>query len=142
MSATTTTDKLLSRGCEFPMELQDDIVEEFGNSTDVTGNRRVDWREADSVTCVKNQGHCGSCWIFAAVGVIESCYFVKYKKLYSLSEQQVLDCSRKGCEGGHHIIAWDYINKARGLMKDDDYPYTAKQVVLLKLLESALLSQG
>uniref|UniRef100_H3A685 Uncharacterized protein n=2 Tax=Latimeria chalumnae TaxID=7897 RepID=H3A685_LATCH len=125
--ADMTPDELLSRSCEFPTELQDDIAEEFQARTDVIRNQSRDWREEGSVTCVKDQHKCHSCWIFAAVGVIESCYFIKYKKLYSLSEQQVLDCSGGGCKkGGHRIVAWDYINKARGLMKEEDYPYIAK----------------
>jgi len=64
----------------------------------------VDWRTKGDVQAVKNQGQCGSCWAFSAVGVSESAYAVAGKGLKSFAEQQLVDCSKaqgnQGCNGG------------------------------------------
>lgn len=94
-----------------------------------------DWRELGAVTPVKDQGNCGSCWAFAAVGSIEGADFIanqrpKNAKVRGFSEQFLVDCSRgnnQGCNGGHMAYAFDYVI-ANGIPEEKSYPYTAKQV--------------
>ncbi|CRG94776.1 cysteine proteinase falcipain 1, putative [Plasmodium gallinaceum] len=70
----------------------------------------LDYREKGIVHEPKDQGVCGSCWAFAGVGNIESMYAYKNKKMISLSEQEVIDCSKKcfGCDGCHPFYAFLY----------------------------------
>ena len=45
---------------------------------------RVDWREKNVITPVKNQGQCGSCWTFASAETIESHWAIKTGRLQEL----------------------------------------------------------
>merc|ERR1711924_6371 len=65
----------------------------------------VDWSTDKSVVNpVKDQGQCGSCWAFSAVGTVESAYALAAGKLGSYAEQQLVDCDTtggsEGCNGG------------------------------------------
>jgi len=85
----------------------------------------VNWATSGKVTPVKNQGSCGSCWAFTAVGEMESQLLIAGRGTYSLAPQQLVDCSTKdgGCQGGFYDTAWSYVYSTGGIMNSADYPY-------------------
>lgn len=85
-----------------------------------------DWRNRNSVTSVKMQKECGSCWAFSAVANIESLYHIKNNVSLDLSEQQLVDCDKvnNGCNGGLMSWAFEGIIRAGGISYEAPYPYT------------------
>jgi cathepsin L len=89
----------------------------------------VDWTTKGAVTRVKNQGQCGSCWSFGTTGGIEGAWQVATGQLKSLSEQQLVDCSKfpnMGCSGGNPSVAVNFETK-HNLCTEESYPYHAKK---------------
>ena len=90
-----------------------------------------DWLAKGAVGHVANQGNCGSCWAFSAIGALEGLGFIEKGKLWSLSQQQLVDCSTKkeygneGCNGGEMDAAFWYVID-HGITEASTYPYTAR----------------
>jgi cathepsin L len=57
-----------------------------------------DWWNHGAVLAIKDQGQCGSCWAFSAIGAQESQYKISHGTLQSLSEQNLVD-SVTSCYG-------------------------------------------
>ncbi len=92
---------------------------------------KLDWRDEGAVGVVKDQGQCGSCWVFGTVGAIESYHYLtesRTQPLLSLSEQQVGSCNGNLaiCDGGYDARVYDFmIDNDMKLSLENNWPYTS-----------------
>jgi hypothetical protein len=100
----------------------------------------------DWTTPAKNQGNCGSCWIFVATAMIESIVKIRENRpdiIINLSEQYVLSCLPaapnnygEGCKGGTPYHALFYImdtseegNYYNGTIPESCFPYEQSDLI-------------
>eukprot|EP00656_Telonema_subtile_P010275 TRINITY_DN1492_c0_g2_i1.p1 TRINITY_DN1492_c0_g2~~TRINITY_DN1492_c0_g2_i1.p1 ORF type:complete len:340 (+),score=92.57 TRINITY_DN1492_c0_g2_i1:183-1202(+) len=107
---------------------------------DVSGT--VDWRLKGMVTPVKNQGQCGSCWAFSATEQIESAWLMAGNKQQILAPQQITSCDKVdlGCNGGWPHDAYKYVEKAGGMVTEDQYPYVSGNTGATGTCESTVVA--
>ena len=92
------------------------------------------WETKGYVTSSFNQGdHCGSCWTFPAVALMEFALKKATGILMQLSNQQLLDCTYElyrslgpnhdGCDGGLYEDAWDMVLETQHIAPLAKYKY-------------------
>lgn len=110
-------------------DLPKDICEKIQVDTSQQVPKSIDWRKKGVVNAIKDQFWCGSCWAFSAASSIESAWAIRNHTLLDLSEQQLVDCSKRehnvGCYGGLVDNAFNYTIRAKGLCISKNYPYIA-----------------
>jgi len=99
----------------------------------------LDWRDitlndysGNYVTSIKNQGICGSCWAFSAVGQVESWWLIENNRsdtTLDLSEQMLLSDSNAGsCDGGSCAEALEWIQR-KGIPPEWCFEYGATDTI-------------
>ena len=92
----------------------------------------VDWRAKGKVSSVKNQGQCGSCWAFSAIGAMEGAVSIQQGFAWNASDEnsgysvnQCLECTPNamGCEGGWPWLCFQHIIDNGGIDSEEDWPY-------------------
>ncbi|KNC79267.1 hypothetical protein SARC_08340 [Sphaeroforma arctica JP610] len=93
-----------------------------------------DWRDVDGVNYVspvRNQDKCGSCYAFAAAGMLEARIRIESNNALQpvLSPQEVLNCSpyTQGCSGGFSYLVAGKHAKDFGLVEEDCVPYNGAE---------------
>jgi hypothetical protein len=125
-----------------------DLVAEYFDKIVTAVPTSIDWRSNGFVTAVRDQGMCGSCYVFAATAALEGQYVKKYGELISMSDQNFLNCvksgyfvdkngvvepkkpgivqafgfSVNGCDGGNADAVFIY-NKYNGFLPLSSAPY-------------------
>lgn len=93
----------------------------------------VDLSEGKTVPPIRDQGRCGSCWAFSALGALEYKAIIEgVENPIDLSEQQMVDCvgfkagyGSRGCKGGWSHEVFHYV--ARNFATNETkYQYTAQ----------------
>ncbi|XP_053378228.1 dipeptidyl peptidase 1-like [Mercenaria mercenaria] len=92
-----------------------------------------DWRKMNGinyVSPVRNQGSCGSCFAFSAMGMNEARWRVMSNNTAQpvFSPQDIVECSEysQGCEGGFPYLIGGKYAEDFGLVLEDCNPYKGK----------------
>jgi cathepsin B len=95
-------------------EQTEPISEEQTNALPAAFDARTQWgKQCPSVSEVRDQAACGSCWAFGAVEAMTDrlCIYTNGTNQAHLSAEDMLSCCDScgmGCEGGYPSAAWDY----------------------------------
>lgn len=99
--------------------------------TCTAGMARFTWEDKAGVTPVKNQGGCGSCWAFTAMGAYEGANRIVNGPVIDTSEQQILNCATYAdgsdagtCAGGWWDPVFNWMLSS-GLPEEATVPYLA-----------------
>lgn len=104
------------------------------NACSINGNApaEIDLRQMRTVTPIRMQGGCGSCWAFSGVAATESAYLAYRNQSLDLAEQELVDCaSQHGCHGDTIPRGIEYIQH-NGVVQESYYRYVARVSLISK----------
>lgn len=140
------TSNLLLRGSEPSAAAMTERRHLLSNTNEEEEDLGCDWHTKGLLGPIRQQGQCGACWAFSAIGAIESAIAInKFNSMppsdrdgslalglvTPLSEQDLIDCDKKyekGCKGGLMTTTFnEEENSGRGICSEADYPYLETQ---------------
>ncbi|XP_003388842.1 PREDICTED: cathepsin B-like [Amphimedon queenslandica] len=76
-----------------------------------TFDARQKWSDCPSISDIRDQGSCGSCWALGAVEAMSDRYCVSFQENVHISAENLMTCCKfcgNGCAGGFLQQAWEY----------------------------------
>lgn len=132
-SASTAAEKKVVLGRRYDLEvahgtpknLKSELAFEMKPISELPSH--IDWREKGLGSAVKDQGHCGSCFAFAASAMLEDYLYLSSGLMYDLSPQMAASCTPTpgncggsgGCSGSTAEIVFDNIANGSGKMAQE-----------------------
>lgn len=84
---------------------------------------REKWPQCPSISEIRDQANCGSCWAFGAVEAMSDRICIHQNRQIRLSAQDLLQCCEEcgfGCDGGFPAMSWAYWQTS-GIVTGDLY---------------------
>jgi len=86
---------------------------------------RTQWPKCTSISHIRDQGNCGSCWAVSAAEVVTDRTCIQGNDAFDseISAEQVMSCCKScgdGCQGGYPISAMEYW-ETTGIVTGGDY---------------------
>ncbi|KAF5907729.1 cathepsin K-like, partial [Clarias magur] len=124
-----TSEEIAKKLLGLQVSVDSDSVNTYSPDTLDKQPNSIDYRKLGYVTPVREQGSCGSCWAFSAVGALEGQLKKTTGKLVNLSPQNLVDCVTEshGCNGGHKDKAFTYVRDNGGIDSEEAYPYVGQE---------------
>jgi len=97
-----------------------------GASNDIPEHFNSSEKWPGCISTIRDQGHCGSCWAFAAAEVLTDRFCIASNKTINkvLSPQYLVSCNTQnyGCQGGFPYLSWTFL-VSDGITTDSCFPY-------------------
>jgi len=85
---------------------------------------RKQWPNCKSISMIRDQSECGSCWAFGCVEAMSDRECIKYGEDIILSAEDMNSCSGAGsCNGGYPSSAYNYMERT-GVVTEKCYKYS------------------
>jgi len=96
------------------------------NALPASFDARTAWPGCKSLSMIRNQAECGSCWAFGAVEAFTDRWCIASNQTENpiFSPANMVSCDQfdSGCEGGNLESAWQYLQDS-GVPSDECQPY-------------------